>query len=32
MGAGALAIVLGLVANAQVSRRTNVVEHRDEQL
>jgi uncharacterized YccA/Bax inhibitor family protein len=31
MGAGALAIVLGLVTNAQASRRTNVVEHRDDQ-
>jgi len=30
MGAGALAIVLGLVTNAQASRRTNVVEHRDD--
>ena len=32
MGAGALAIILGLVTNAQASRRTNVVEHRDDQL
>ncbi len=30
--AGALAIVLGLVSNAQASRPTRVVEHRDEQL
>lgn len=30
MGAGALAIVLGLVTNAQATRRTNVVEHRDD--
>jgi len=30
MGAGALAIVLGLVTNAQASKRTNVVEHRDD--
>lgn len=32
MAAGALAVVLGLVTNAQASRRTNIVEHRDEQL
>lgn len=31
MGAGVLAIILGLVTNAQASRRTNVVEHRDDQ-
>ncbi len=30
MGAGALAIILGLVTNAQATRRTNVVEHRDD--
>ena len=28
MGAGVLAIILGLVTNAQATRRTNVVEHR----
>ncbi len=32
MGAGALAVILGLVTNAQASRRTNIVEHRDEQV
>ncbi len=32
MAAGALAVILGLVTNAQASRRTNVIEHRDEQL
>mgnify|MGYP000956194728 FL=1 len=31
MGAGALAVILGLVTNAQATHRTNVVEHRDEQ-
>jgi tellurite resistance protein TehA-like permease len=31
LGAGVLAIILGLVTNAQASRRTNVVEHRDDQ-
>ncbi|PKQ21589.1 MAG: hypothetical protein CVT65_17765 [Actinobacteria bacterium HGW-Actinobacteria-5] len=31
MGAGLLAVILGLVTNAQATRRTNVVEHRDEQ-
>ncbi len=31
MGAGVLAVILGLVTNAQATRRTNVVEHRDEQ-
>ena len=30
MGAGLLAVILGLVTNAQATRRTNVVEHRDE--
>lgn len=32
MGAGALAIILALVANAQATntKRTNVVEHRDD--
>jgi tellurite resistance protein TehA-like permease len=32
MGAGVLAVILGLVTNAQATRRTNIVEHRDEQL
>ncbi|MFT4109466.1 DUF6458 family protein [Propionicimonas sp.] len=32
LGAGALAVILGLVTNAQATRRTNVVEHRDESL
>ncbi|MCB0911520.1 MAG: hypothetical protein KDB60_07890 [Propionibacteriaceae bacterium] len=32
MGAGVLAVILGLVTNAQATRRTNVVEHRDEQV
>jgi tellurite resistance protein TehA-like permease len=32
LGAGVLAIILGLVTNAQASRRTNVVEHRDDNL
>lgn len=32
LGAGALAVILGLVTNAQASRRTNVVEHRDDRL
>lgn len=31
MGAGVLAVILGLVTNAQATRRTDVVEHRDEQ-
>lgn len=31
MGAGVLAVILGLVTNAQASRRTNVIEHRDDQ-
>lgn len=30
MAAGALAVILGLITNAQASRRTNVIEHRDE--
>jgi len=30
MGAGVLAVILGLVTNAQATRRTNIVEHRDE--
>lgn len=30
MGAGALAIILGLVTNAQASRRTHITEHRGE--
>lgn len=30
MGAGVLAIILGLVTNAQATRRTNVVEHRSD--
>lgn len=30
MGAGLLAVILGLVTNAQATRRTNIVEHRDE--
>ncbi len=32
LGAGGLAVVLGLVINAQASRRTNVVKHRDDRL
>ncbi|MBN9103968.1 MAG: hypothetical protein J0I14_03100 [Propionibacteriaceae bacterium] len=32
MGAGALAVILGLVTNAQATRRTNVIEHRDDQV
>lgn len=32
MAAGALAVILGLVTNAQATRRTNIVEHRDEPL
>ena len=32
LGAGVLAVILGLVTNAQASRRTNVVEHRDDTL
>jgi hypothetical protein len=30
LGAGVLAVILGLVTNAQATRRTNIVEHRDE--
>jgi len=30
MGAGVLAVILGLVTNAQATRRTNIVEHRDD--
>ncbi|HEX5334897.1 MAG TPA: DUF6458 family protein [Propionicimonas sp.] len=30
MGAGALALILSLVANAQSTKRTNIVEHRDD--
>jgi len=30
MGAGALALILALVANAQSTKRTNIVEHRDD--
>jgi hypothetical protein len=30
LGAGVLAVILGLVTNAQATRRTNVVEHRDD--
>lgn len=30
MGAGVLAIILGLVTNAQATKRTNVVEHRSD--
>ena len=32
MGAGVLAVVLGLVTNAQATRRRNIVEHRDGQV
>lgn len=32
LGAGVLAIILGLVTNAQAGRRTHVVEHRDDTL
>lgn len=32
MGGGLLAVILGLVTNAQSTRRTNVVEHRDDTL
>lgn len=32
MGAGVLAVILGLVTNAQATRRTHVVEHRDDQV
>ena len=32
MGAGVLAVILGLVTNAQASRRTNVIEHREDHL
>nr|WP_300151139.1 DUF6458 family protein [Propionicimonas sp.] len=32
LGAGVLAIILGLVTNAQASKRTNVVEHRDDRI
>ena len=30
MGAGALALILSLVASAQATTRTNIVEHRDD--
>ena len=30
LGAGVLAVILGLVTNAQATRRTNVIEHRDD--
>ncbi len=30
MAAGVLAVILGLITNAQATRRTNIVEHRDE--
>jgi hypothetical protein len=30
MGAGVLAVILGLVTNAQATKRTNVVEHRSD--
>lgn len=30
MAGGALAVILGLVVNAQSTRRRNIVEHRDE--
>jgi Na+/proline symporter len=30
MGAGVLAVILGLVTNAQATKRTNIVEHRDD--
>jgi hypothetical protein len=30
MGAGALALILSLVANSQATKRTNIVEHRDD--
>jgi tellurite resistance protein TehA-like permease len=29
LGAGVLAIILGLITNAQATRRTNVIERRD---
>lgn len=32
MGAGVLAVVLGLITNAQATRRRNIVEHRDDQV
>lgn len=32
MAAGVLAVVLGLVTNAQATRRRNIVEHRDDQV
>jgi len=32
MAGGVLAVILGLVTNAQATRRTNVVEHRDDHL
>lgn len=32
LGGGVLAIIIGLVTNAQASRRTNVVEHRSDQV
>ena len=30
MGAGVLAIVIGLITNAQATKRTNIVEHRND--
>ncbi len=30
LAAGVLAVILGLVTNAQASRRTNIVEHRED--
>ncbi len=32
MAGGLLAVILGLVTNAQATRRTNVVEHRDDKI
>ena len=32
MAGGVLAVILGLVTNAQATRRTNVVEHRDDKI
>ncbi len=32
MGAGLLAVILGLVTNAQATRRTHVVEHRSDDI
>jgi len=32
LGAGVLAVIIGLVTNAQATRRTNVVEHRSDQV